>query len=49
VVRIDSDASTDVIEALHEHVLRTSPVGNTLERPVAIHARLEAIREAVAA
>lgn len=48
-VRIDSDASPEAIEELHQTVLRTSPVGNTLERPVVIHARLEAVREAVAA
>jgi len=41
VVRIDSDASADALAALHEHVLRTSPVGNTLERPVVVHVRIE--------
>ncbi len=49
VVRIDSDASPDALEALHEAVLRTSPVGNTLERPVVVHARLEHAATAVAA
>lgn len=49
VVRIDSDATTEAIEALHEAVLRTSPVGNTLERPVTLHARLEQVATAVAA
>jgi hypothetical protein len=49
VVRIDSDASPDALEALHEAVLRTSPVGNTLERPVVIHTRLEPVPTAVAA
>ena len=49
VVRIDSDASPEALAALHEAVLRTSPVGNTLERPVAVHARLEGLRTAVAA
>ena len=49
VVRIDSDASPDALEALHEAVLRTSPVGNTLERPGAIHTRLERTPTAVAA
>ena len=43
------DASPDALEALHEAVLRTSPVGNTLERPVVVHARLEPIATAVAA
>ena len=28
------------LQALHEHVVRTSPVGNTIERPVALDARL---------
>ncbi len=41
VVRIESDASPEALVALHEAVLRTSPVGNTLERPVVVHARLE--------
>jgi uncharacterized OsmC-like protein len=49
VVRIDSDATPEALAALHEAVLRTSPVGNTLERPVAIHARLEELQTAVAA
>ena len=49
VVRIDSDASPEALKALHEAVLRTSPVGNTLERPVTIHARLAELRTAVAA
>jgi uncharacterized OsmC-like protein len=49
VVRIDSDASPEALAALHEAVLRTSPVGNTLERPVVVHARLEPIATAVAA
>ena len=49
VVRIDSDASPDALTALHEAVLRTSPVGNTLERPVSVHARLEEFSTAVAA
>ena len=41
VVSLDADASPEALEALHAHVLRTSPVGNTLERPVTVHARLE--------
>jgi uncharacterized OsmC-like protein len=49
VVRIDSDGSAEAIEALHEAVLRTSPVGNTLERPVALNVRLEQVATAVAA
>ena len=49
IVRFESDAAPEVLEALHQHVLRTSPVGNTLERPVVIHAQLEQVRAAVAA
>ena len=49
VVRIDSDASPEALAALHEAVIRTSPVGNTLERPVVVHARLEEFTTAVAA
>ncbi len=49
VVRIDADASGETLEELHQTVLRTSPVGNTLERPVVIHATLEELSTAVAA
>lgn len=34
-VYLRSDASAAAIEALHADVIRTSPVGNTLERPAA--------------
>ena len=49
VVRLDSDASPEALEALHQDVIRTSPVGNTLQRPVTIHARLAEPAEAAAA
>jgi uncharacterized OsmC-like protein len=38
--RVDSDAGDEELQALHEHVIRTSPVGNTIERPVALDARI---------
>jgi uncharacterized OsmC-like protein len=38
--RIESDAGDAELQQLHEHVLRTSPVGNTIEHPVALDARL---------
>ena len=38
--RVESDADDAALQALHEHVVRTSPVGNTIERPVELEARL---------
>ena len=38
--RVDSDADDAALQALHEHVVRTSPVGNTIEHPVEFDARL---------
>jgi uncharacterized OsmC-like protein len=38
--RVDSDAGDAALQALHEHVVRTSPVGNTIERPIEFDARL---------
>lgn len=40
-VRIKADADRKTLQELHEHVVRTSPVGLTLSRPVKIEARLE--------
>lgn len=37
---IDSDADPEQLEELHAAVIGTSPVGNTLERPVELEARL---------
>lgn len=37
---IDSDADPEQLEELHKAVVSTSPVGNTLERPVELEARL---------
>ena len=38
--RVESDADDAALEQLHEHVVRTSPVGNTIEHPVELDARL---------
>ena len=35
-VYIKTDARPEVVKALHDDVFRTSPVGNTLERPAAL-------------
>ena len=40
IARVESDAGDDALQALHEHVGRTSPVGNTIEHPVEFDARL---------
>ena len=37
---VESDAADDALQALHEHVVKTSPVGNTIEHPVELQARL---------
>jgi uncharacterized OsmC-like protein len=37
---VESDAADDALQQLHEHVVRTSPVGNTIEHPVQLDARL---------
>ena len=44
-VFIKTDASAEAIDSLHAHVFRTSPVGNTLERPSRLDVRV--VREAV--
>jgi hypothetical protein len=36
--QLDADDAT--LQALHEHVVKTSPVGNTIEHPVEFDARL---------
>ena len=38
--RVETGAGDDALQALHEHVIRTSPVGNTIEHPVGLAARL---------
>lgn len=37
---IDSDADEQTLRALHDAVVKTSPVGNTVEHPVEVEARL---------
>ena len=41
-VHIKTDAAPEAVEALHADVLRTSPVGNTLQRPAALNVALVA-------
>ena len=38
--RVESDADDGALQQLHEHVVKTSPVGNTIEHPVELDARL---------
>jgi uncharacterized OsmC-like protein len=38
--RVESDADDAALQELHEHVVKTSPVGNTIEHPVELDARL---------
>jgi uncharacterized OsmC-like protein len=35
-VEVDTDAPSDAVQALHEHVVRTSPIYSTVARPVHI-------------
>ena len=39
-VNVDSDADADALQALHEHVLRTSPILTTVARPVNVTSEL---------
>ena len=39
-VFLTTDATRDAVDALHEDVFRTSPVGNTLERPAVLDVRV---------
>ena len=39
-VYLQSDATAEAVAALHDDVFRTSPVGNTLERPASLHVEL---------
>ena len=48
-VFLTSDASPEAIEALHDDVFRTSPVGNTLERPALLDVHVVTDRALVAA
>lgn len=40
-VNIKADVDKKALQELHEHVVRTSPVGLTLSRPVKVEAKLE--------
>ena len=44
-VHLKSDAPAEAIAALHDDVFRTSPVGNTLERPAALSVQLVPVIE----
>lgn len=39
-VDIDSDATAEQLQKLHEQVISTSPVGHTLQRPVPVSIEL---------
>lgn len=39
-VRLDADATPDQLDALHQHVLATSPVGSILQRPLDVRTEL---------
>ncbi|WP_376795974.1 OsmC family protein [Thermogemmatispora sp.] len=39
-VHLKADAPQEVLEELHQHVLRTSPVGQTIEKAIPLHATL---------
>lgn len=42
-VKLKSDATPEALKELHEHVVKTSPVGTTLARPVPINTSLEVV------
>jgi len=48
-VKLRADADATTLRELHDHVVRTSPVGVTLSRPVAIETEFEAVPEEQAA
>jgi uncharacterized OsmC-like protein len=48
-VKIKADADGKTLQELHDHVVRTSPVGVTISRPVKIETELEVLRERSAA
>jgi uncharacterized OsmC-like protein len=39
-VYLKADAPQETVEELHQQVLRTSPVGQTIEKAIPLHARL---------
>ena len=48
-VKIRADADRKTLKELHDQVVRTSPVGVTISRPVKIETELEALEERTAA
>ncbi len=42
-VYLKADAPQETVEELHQHVLRTSPVGQTIEKAIPLHATLNHI------
>jgi len=40
MVYLKADTSRETLEELHQHVLRTSPVGQTIEKAIPLHATL---------
>ncbi len=42
-VKIKADADAKTLKDLHEHVIKTSPVGITLSRPVKVNTNLEVV------
>ncbi len=42
-VKLKGDATREDLEALHNHVISTSPVGTTLSRPVSLSSTLEVV------
>jgi uncharacterized OsmC-like protein len=48
-VQIDADADIRTLQDLHDHVVKTSPVGITLSRPVTVKAELDVVRKRSAA
>lgn len=48
-VHLDADASDEELQALHAHVLRTSPVGSILSRPLDVSTELVTAEQKAAA
>jgi uncharacterized OsmC-like protein len=48
-VKIKADADRKALKELHDHVVRTSPVGVTISRPVKIETEFETLQELSAA
>jgi hypothetical protein len=48
-VKIKADADGKTLRELHDHVVRTSPVGISISRPVKIETEFEALQELSAA